>query len=177
MFPRFSLCWAELLELKVRVPCETLDYVMANYGNSWNIPVRSWDWKSSPSNVQENGLWPPAEWEELIQVYWKETWRLTKIKKWTKRQRHSGSLIKLFLHLSHLQKNNQYFPDDRISLLDWHPVESWRRTWVVLNMRTMEPSVHPDWSSDCRWRVDPWIFSSIWAESHWQLWISQHPSI
>ncbi|XP_056875047.1 fukutin isoform X1 [Takifugu flavidus] len=69
IFPRFSLCWAELLELKVRVPCETLDYVMANYGNTWNIPVRSWDWKSSPSNVQENGLWPPAEWDQLIQVY------------------------------------------------------------------------------------------------------------
>ncbi|XP_056287831.1 fukutin [Pseudoliparis swirei] len=69
VFPRFSLCWAELLELKVRVPCETLDYVTANYGAAWSVPVRSWDWKSSPSNVQENGVWPPAEWEELIQVY------------------------------------------------------------------------------------------------------------
>lgn len=82
---------------------------MANYGNSWNIPVRSWDWKSSPSNVQENGLWPPAEWEELIQVYWQETWRLAKIKKSTKRERHSGSLIKLFLHPSHLQKIKAIF--------------------------------------------------------------------
>ncbi|KAL4005252.1 hypothetical protein ACER0C_004965 [Sarotherodon galilaeus] len=69
IFPRFSLCWAELLELKVRVPCETLDYVTANYGASWNIPLRVWDWKSSPSNVQENGVWPVAEWAELIQVY------------------------------------------------------------------------------------------------------------
>lgn len=69
IFPRFSLCWAELLELKVRVPCETLDYVMANYGATWSVPVRSWDWKSSPSNVQGNGVWPPAEWAELIQVY------------------------------------------------------------------------------------------------------------
>lgn len=69
VFPRFSLCWTELLELKVRVPCETLDYVTANYGSSWSVPVRVWDWKSSPSNVQENGVWPPAEWEELIQVY------------------------------------------------------------------------------------------------------------
>ncbi|XP_028274230.1 ribitol-5-phosphate transferase FKTN isoform X3 [Parambassis ranga] len=69
IFPRFSLCWAELLELKVRVPCETLDYLMANYGTTWGVPVRSWDWKSSPSNVQENGVWPLAEWSELIQVY------------------------------------------------------------------------------------------------------------
>ncbi|CAJ1069819.1 fukutin isoform X1 [Xyrichtys novacula] len=69
VFPRFSLCWAELLDLKVRVPCDTLDYVTANYGSTWSVPVRSWDWKSSPSNVQENGVWPAAEWEELIQVY------------------------------------------------------------------------------------------------------------
>lgn len=69
IFPRFSLCWAELLDLKVRVPCETLDYVTANYGASWSVPVRSWDWKSSPSNVQRNGEWPRAEWAELIQVY------------------------------------------------------------------------------------------------------------
>lgn len=69
VFPRFALCWAELLELKVRVPCETLDYVTANYGATWSVPVRSWDWKSSPSNVQENGVWPVDEWAELIQVY------------------------------------------------------------------------------------------------------------
>lgn len=69
IFPQFSLCWAELLELKVRVPCETLDYVMANYGATWSVPVRSWDWKSSPSNVQENGVWPHDKWSDLIQVY------------------------------------------------------------------------------------------------------------
>ncbi|XP_037835343.1 fukutin isoform X3 [Kryptolebias marmoratus] len=69
IFPLFSLCWAELLEVKVRVPCETLDYVMANYGATWSLPVKSWDWKTSPSNVLENGVWPVAEWAELIQVY------------------------------------------------------------------------------------------------------------
>ncbi|XP_034751602.1 fukutin-like [Etheostoma cragini] len=69
VFPPFSLCWAELLELRVRVPCETLDYVTANYGAAWSVPVTIWDWKTSPSNVQENGVWPLAEWAELIQVY------------------------------------------------------------------------------------------------------------
>ncbi|XP_028318364.1 ribitol-5-phosphate transferase FKTN isoform X2 [Gouania willdenowi] len=69
VFPTFSLCWAELLELKVRVPCQTLDYVMANYGRSWSVPVKNWDWKSSPSNVQPNGVWPVGQWAELIQVY------------------------------------------------------------------------------------------------------------
>nr|XP_006626699.1 PREDICTED: fukutin [Lepisosteus oculatus]XP_015216765.1 PREDICTED: fukutin [Lepisosteus oculatus] len=69
VFPKFSLCWTELVELKVQVPCETLEYIEANYGKSWNIPVKTWDWKSSPSNVQENGQWPVAEWDEVIQVY------------------------------------------------------------------------------------------------------------
>ncbi|XP_061732242.1 fukutin isoform X2 [Nerophis ophidion] len=68
-FPHFSLCWAELAEVKVRVPCQTLDYVAANYGPSWSVPLRTWDWKSSPSNVQENGVWPLSQWETLIQVY------------------------------------------------------------------------------------------------------------
>ncbi|KAL4658997.1 fukutin [Arapaima gigas] len=67
VFPRFSLCWTELMELKVRVPCETLDYIEANYGQNWNIPVKSWDWKSSPANVEENGVWPVREWREVIQ--------------------------------------------------------------------------------------------------------------
>lgn len=69
VFPHFSLCWTELLELKVRVPCETLDYLTANYGPEWGIPVKVWDWKSSPPNVQENGVWPIKEWDEVIQVY------------------------------------------------------------------------------------------------------------
>ncbi|XP_054613745.1 fukutin isoform X2 [Dunckerocampus dactyliophorus] len=69
IFPPFSLCWAELVEVKVHVPCETLDYVTANYGPAWSVPLRKWDWKSSPSNVQENGVWPLSQWEELIQVY------------------------------------------------------------------------------------------------------------
>ncbi|XP_077354633.1 ribitol-5-phosphate transferase FKTN [Festucalex cinctus] len=69
VFPGFSLCRAELAEVRVRVPCQTLDYVTANYGAAWRVPQRTWDWKSSPSNVQENGVWPLAQWEELIQVY------------------------------------------------------------------------------------------------------------
>ncbi|KAK3527150.1 hypothetical protein QTP86_014575, partial [Hemibagrus guttatus] len=68
VFPRFSLCWTELLELKVQVPCETLDYVTANYGPDWNVPVKTWDWKSSPPNVQENGVWPIKEWDDVILV-------------------------------------------------------------------------------------------------------------
>ncbi|XP_030050183.1 ribitol-5-phosphate transferase FKTN [Microcaecilia unicolor] len=69
LFPKFTLCWTEFVELKVRVPCETLAYVEANYGQSWAVPVVAWDWKSSPHNVQSNGVWPVNEWNEVIQVY------------------------------------------------------------------------------------------------------------
>lgn len=69
LFPKFTLCWTEFVELKVRVPCETLHYIEANYGKEWKIPVKMWDWKNSPPNVQPNGIWPINEWEEVIQLY------------------------------------------------------------------------------------------------------------
>ncbi|KAK7909310.1 hypothetical protein WMY93_013994 [Mugilogobius chulae] len=69
VFPRFSLCWTLFLDLKVRVPCQTLDYVRANYGDGWSVPTATWDWKTSPSNVLDNGAWPADQWEELIQVF------------------------------------------------------------------------------------------------------------
>ncbi|XP_074597382.1 ribitol-5-phosphate transferase FKTN-like [Brevipalpus obovatus] len=67
-FPRFSLCWTEFLDLPFRVPCETLPFVRANYGPNWSIPIETWDWQSSPSNVETNGKWPPEEWAKVIQL-------------------------------------------------------------------------------------------------------------
>lgn len=69
LFPKFTLCWTEFVELKVHVPCETLQYVEANYGPEWKVPVKTWDWKSSPFNVQDNGIWPIDEWDNVIQIY------------------------------------------------------------------------------------------------------------
>uniref|UniRef100_A0A8D2LLE9 Ribitol-5-phosphate transferase n=1 Tax=Varanus komodoensis TaxID=61221 RepID=A0A8D2LLE9_VARKO len=69
LFPKFMLCWTEFVELKVRVPCETLHYIEANYGKDWRTPVKVWDWKNSPPNVRPNGIWPINEWEEVIQLY------------------------------------------------------------------------------------------------------------
>lgn len=134
LFPRFSLCWAELLELKVRVPCETLDYVMANYGNTWNIPVQSWDWKSSPSNVQENGLWPPAEWDQLIQVYWEEIWQKFNNNKEVNKMRMtqlelkcaSSACVTFFKKIEAI-----FFSEDQFSLLE---SQSWRSSSAILNM-------------------------------------------
>lgn len=68
IFPKFELCWTEFLELKVRVPCQTEDYIRANYGPNWFEPVKVWDWKNSPPNVEENGQWPIEEWPDVIQL-------------------------------------------------------------------------------------------------------------
>ena len=69
IFPNFSLCWTEFLGMKVRVPCETISYIEANYGKSWAEPIKRWDWKKSPSNVFENGQWDEKDWPEVIQFF------------------------------------------------------------------------------------------------------------
>lgn len=67
-FEAFSLCWTEFLELLVRVPCNTTRYIEANYGPNWFTPVTRWSWKSSPPNVERNGVWPKEEWSQVIKI-------------------------------------------------------------------------------------------------------------
>ncbi|KAJ1524496.1 hypothetical protein ONE63_010991 [Megalurothrips usitatus] len=67
-FMAFSLCWTEFLDLLVRIPCNTKRYIEANYGQNWFTPVIKWSWKSSPPNVRRNGVWPKAEWSEVINI-------------------------------------------------------------------------------------------------------------
>ncbi|KAI8490158.1 hypothetical protein Bbelb_322280 [Branchiostoma belcheri] len=69
IFPRFTLCWTEFLDMKVRVPCQTLAYIHADIGANWFEPVKQWDWKNSPPNGQPNGQWPVEEWSEVIQLF------------------------------------------------------------------------------------------------------------
>ena len=53
----------------MKVPCNTEQYVRDNYGDDWFLPVKHWDWKKSPSNVYENGIWPEEEWKDVIQIF------------------------------------------------------------------------------------------------------------
>lgn len=69
IFPKFTLCWTEFLLMKVRIPCETESYIMANYGRNWQIPIKEWNWKESPPNVRENGQWDEKDWDEVIQLF------------------------------------------------------------------------------------------------------------
>eukprot|EP00040_Diaphanoeca_grandis_P044003 m.11008 g.11008 ORF g.11008 m.11008 type:complete len:589 (-) comp8595_c0_seq1:89-1855(-) len=66
-FPEFSLCWGRIAELFVRVPCNTVEFVKANYGDEWKTPITKWDWKLSPPNVEEHGVWPMSSWKNVIQ--------------------------------------------------------------------------------------------------------------
>lgn len=66
VFPKFTLCWTDFLELKVRIPCETERYIEANYGKEWFTPTKVWDWMRSPPNVRPNGQWPVEEWSRVI---------------------------------------------------------------------------------------------------------------
>ena len=69
IFPKFQLCWSDFLDDIFQVPCETLLYIEANYGKNWSVPIKKWDWKSSPSNVKPNGRWPVEEWHKVIQIF------------------------------------------------------------------------------------------------------------
>ena len=69
LFEKFSLCWTLLKDLYVRVPCNTKSYILSNYGQNWNKLIKNWDWKASPSNVHENGVWPEEERMDVIQTF------------------------------------------------------------------------------------------------------------
>lgn len=68
-FEKFELCWTSIHKLTVRVPCPTDRYIRANYGDSWHVVVKTWDWKASPPNVRENGEWPEEERKDVIKVF------------------------------------------------------------------------------------------------------------
>eukprot|EP01147_Barroeca_monosierra_P009643 gene9643-1861_t len=66
-FPIFDLCWTKFFDLFLRIPCDTENYLKANYGQEWFSPVTNWDWKSSPPNVQQVGQWPQSMWNIAVQ--------------------------------------------------------------------------------------------------------------
>ncbi|XP_055337401.1 ribitol-5-phosphate transferase FKTN-like [Paramacrobiotus metropolitanus] len=65
-FPRFTLCWTSFLGILVRIPCQPLTYIRANYGDTWFRPVEKWDWRISPPNAQLNGFWTENQKTEAI---------------------------------------------------------------------------------------------------------------
>jgi len=59
-----------LLDLKLRVPCPSLQIIETEYGKNWIEPVvKEWVWNKGPANIKENGVWPKEEWGEVLQVF------------------------------------------------------------------------------------------------------------
>ena len=69
LFPLFTLCWTEFLGMLVRIPCNTEEYLVANYGPNWFVPQKKWAYTDSPPNVVANGRWPESEWPEVLQIF------------------------------------------------------------------------------------------------------------
>ncbi|XP_048247529.1 ribitol-5-phosphate transferase FKTN-like [Haliotis rufescens] len=63
ILPKFDTCWTDFKGCRVRVPCPTLPYITAYYGENWNTSVKRWNWRRSNSNAQKNGVWPKDEWK------------------------------------------------------------------------------------------------------------------
>lgn len=50
----------------VRVPCQTEQYIVANYGQEWRQPTEEWDWRQSPPNSRLNGFWTAEQRPQAI---------------------------------------------------------------------------------------------------------------
>jgi iron(III) transport system permease protein len=46
--------WMEFLGLSVRVPFDTIRYLVARYGESWQTPDMKWNWATSPKCIDNN---------------------------------------------------------------------------------------------------------------------------
>ncbi|XP_078490415.1 ribitol-5-phosphate transferase FKTN-like [Ciona intestinalis] len=74
VFDKYSLCWTEFLNLKVKVPCDPLLYIITIYGEGWKKPVKEYSYMSSPNNIMPAGSWDTSlrnevyAWFEPIQL-------------------------------------------------------------------------------------------------------------
>lgn len=57
-YPSFQICSAELLGLKVHVPCEPEKVILPEFGPWWQEPVKNWSGITSPYNRGQMMHWP-----------------------------------------------------------------------------------------------------------------------
>jgi len=53
----FELKEDTFLNHKFMVPKDTLKYITAKYGDTWNTPVKEWDWADGPSNSKRTSIY------------------------------------------------------------------------------------------------------------------------
>ncbi|XP_067650401.1 ribitol-5-phosphate transferase FKTN-like [Haliotis asinina] len=68
VLPKSGTCWTDFMGFRVRVPCPTLPYITANYGQNWNTSVEQWKWKTQP-NTKSNGMVPKEELHSVVHRY------------------------------------------------------------------------------------------------------------
>ncbi len=52
----FELGEGEFLSHEFSIPKDTLKYITTKYGQSWNTPVKEWDWADGPSNSKRTSI-------------------------------------------------------------------------------------------------------------------------
>ncbi|XP_067930499.1 ribitol-5-phosphate transferase FKTN-like [Watersipora subatra] len=67
-FDKFKLCWSSLEGVKVRIPCDTNNYLRSLLGDNLLVPLKTWDWTMSPGIIS-NGRWHKDVMDEAIQLW------------------------------------------------------------------------------------------------------------
>ncbi|XP_046577208.1 fukutin-like [Haliotis rubra] len=66
--PKSDTCWTDFMGYRVRVPCPTLPYITANYGQNWITSVKQWDYKTNGRNIKPNGMVTKEELNNVVHV-------------------------------------------------------------------------------------------------------------
>jgi fukutin len=59
IYPKFTLCSAELIGYKVLIPCNPEEVIRAEYGEEWRKPVKRWNYATSAYNLGPMKHWSP----------------------------------------------------------------------------------------------------------------------
>ncbi|OTF69048.1 hypothetical protein BLA29_001832 [Euroglyphus maynei] len=70
-YQQYDLCSIQLLGHKLLAPCQTEQVIQNEYGSEWNIPIKDWDYVSSPSNGDEmkNFSFPIDQYTEYSRLH------------------------------------------------------------------------------------------------------------
>jgi len=49
-YSKYFLCSADLIGIRINVPCDPKTYVTEQYGKEWDRPAKNWNWGTSPFN-------------------------------------------------------------------------------------------------------------------------------
>ena len=68
-YPKFDICWTEFLDMKVKIPCNSKEWIETHYGPNWRLPLKDWQRKVHPPNMKLNGKWKESDRDVAIQNF------------------------------------------------------------------------------------------------------------